>query len=992
MGVGLPTTFFKTITFLFALLLCAALQEGYGQSTGDIAVIGFNSDGNDDFAITTFVDIPSGTTIYFTDRSWDGATESFSGSEGVYSYTVPSGGFNAGNVITINPNTDTASDGGTVSQISGNFNLTNGGDELYLYLSSASQNPEDNPSTFLFAISNDNSWDSNELSNTGLTNETTALSDVGGSINDNGEYVGTREGTVSTLKQEIQKVGSNWATTDDTGDQSISFNTSSFSLVDPPTIAFNSSVVGSSENSGTAELTVELVESNSTAVDVEVSFLSGSSTATNGDDFASYSTETVSFSDSDGDSTTKTISVNLTDDSDFEGSEKAVFQLQNISTGTIISPEVLTLTIEDNDAPDIVINEILYDPTDAGDANGDGTEDETGDEFVEIVNNSNRDIDISNWTLSDGASIKYTFPSGTVIPADRAFVVFASPGEGTDFGGAYLFSAGSLGLNNTGDDVILKDDNGNEITSFTYSGSESNESITRNPDIEGSFEGHTTADSDDSSPFSPGTKVNGDPFGADHAIAFRGTEGWRMISSPVQSATFSDFFGDFWMQGIPGSDDPGGGETLFGWNESGGGSFNVPDGMSSTLTPGQGYIVYVFEDDEYSTPGIQGGFPKVVSTNGTENSGTVNVSVSANDTGSDGITDEEGWNMLGNPFGSDVSVTAILNALESVHDSVNTNVYIWDHQAGDGNGGWKTKSNGDLLAPFQAFFVRFTEPFSSTDVSFNKSSLEANQGTDFFKNVAEESFYFDLELHGEQYYDAYTVEFSEKGSTALDRYDAYKLFSLNPNSINLYSTLSNNRLQKNVMPRELDSKLEIPLSFDVNGRNNLTFRWNNLKELPNNWQVMLIDKEIGREIDLRRSETYNFSILSSQDRQNKTIGENNLLNKRKEGDEQSRFVLSVNPNVNAGQTDLPSSVKLNPNYPNPFNPTTTIPYEIAEDAEVKLTVWNMIGQKVATLVDGMVEAGTHEEPWNASNMPSGIYIARFEVGNEVYTRKMTLIK
>jgi len=40
----------------------------------------------------------------------------------------------------------------------------------------------------------------------------------------------------------------------------------------------------------------------------------------------------------------------------------------------------------------------------------------------------------------------------------------------------------------------------------------------------------------------------------------------------------------------------------------------------------------------------------------------------------------------------------------------------------------------------------------------------------------------------------------------------------------------------------------------------------------------------------------------------------------------------------------------------------------------------------------MVEAGTHEETWNANNMPSGIYIARFEVGNEVFTRKMTLIK
>lgn len=104
-------------------------------------------------------------------------------------------------------------------------------------------------------------------------------------------------------------------------------------------------------------------------------------------------------------------------------------------------------------------------------------------------------------------------------------------------------------------------------------------------------------------------------------------------------------------------------------------------------------------------------------------------------------------------------------------------------------------------------------------------------------------------------------------------------------------------------------------------------------------------------------------------------------------------MLSVQPKGETVEAaDLPESVKLNPNYPNPFNPATTIPYELTEDAEVKLTVWNMIGQKVATLVDGLVEAGSHEETWNASNMPSGIYIARFEVGSKVFTRKMTLIK
>ncbi|MDZ7682525.1 MAG: hypothetical protein U5J63_12640 [Fodinibius sp.] len=214
-----------------------------------------------------------------------------------------------------------------------------------------------------------------------------------------------------------------------------------------------------------------------------------------------------------------------------------------------------------------------------------------------------------------------------------------------------------------------------------------------------------------------------------------------------------------------------------------------------------------------------------------------------------------------------------------------------------------------------------------------KSSLEANQGADFYKNSADDTFAFDLNLHGEQYFDTYSVEFSEKGSTELDRYDAYKLFSLNANSINLFSTLSNNRLQKNVLPKDLESVLEIPLSFDASGRNSLTFKWDNkFEDFPDDWEFTLIDKEQDREIDLRSSKEYAFNVANSQQQKSaaSSTDRNTLLNKAASKDYESRFVLSVNPATqgNSNNNDLPESAKLNPNYPNPFNPQTTIPYEI----------------------------------------------------------------
>lgn len=84
---------------------------------------------------------------------------------------------------------------------------------------------------------------------------------------------------------------------------------------------------------------------------------------------------------------------------------------------------------------------------------------------------------------------------------------------------------------------------------------------------------------------------------------------------------------------------------------------------------------------------------------------------------------------------------------------------------------------------------------------------------------------------------------------------------------------------------------------------------------------------------------------------------------------------------------------LNQNYPNPFNPTTNISFSLADAAPVKLTVYNLLGQEVATLISGKVmNAGTHTVAFNASSLSSGVYIYRLEAGSFVSNKRMTLIK
>jgi hypothetical protein len=89
---------------------------------------------------------------------------------------------------------------------------------------------------------------------------------------------------------------------------------------------------------------------------------------------------------------------------------------------------------------------------------------------------------------------------------------------------------------------------------------------------------------------------------------------------------------------------------------------------------------------------------------------------------------------------------------------------------------------------------------------------------------------------------------------------------------------------------------------------------------------------------------------------------------------------------------LPLKFKLSQNYPNPFNPSTKINYSLAEPSHVQLEIYNILGQRVAVLVDEAKNAGSHTHLWNANNIPSGVYFYRIIAGDFEDTRKMILIR
>jgi hypothetical protein len=105
----------------------------------------------------------------------------------------------------------------------------------------------------------------------------------------------------------------------------------------------------------------------------------------------------------------------------------------------------------------------------------------------------------------------------------------------------------------------------------------------------------------------------------------------------------------------------------------------------------------------------------------------------------------------------------------------------------------------------------------------------------------------------------------------------------------------------------------------------------------------------------------------------------------------------VLPKQTVAGENLSVPIEFSQNYPNPFNPTTEIAFGIPEGVEVNLTIYNLFGQLVRTLVSGQLPAGKHRVTWNATDdsgrrVASGIYLYVLKAGSVTIQKKLTLMK
>ncbi|TVQ01057.1 MAG: T9SS C-terminal target domain-containing protein [Balneolaceae bacterium] len=482
-------------------------------------------------------------------------------------------------------------------------------------------------------------------------------------------------------------------------------------------------------------------------------------------------------------------------------------------------------------------------------------------------------------------------------------------------------------------------------------------------------------------------------------ITFTDDECWRTLSSPFEGLTYATVLNDIWTQGSLNSNYPDGDPNVYFFNINTNDYEAVAD-LNTVIAPGQGFLVSVFQDDEF---GVPGSFDKALDRirgkeHGDDAPATVTPTLN---------TSANGWTLLGNPYATPIDFDLITKA------NLTNVAYVYDNA----NSNWVSSSPisgiGDFngrISPFQGFFVQ-TASSGTPSVTFNDDAKVPKQSATFFgkENASSEVHYVRLQLEGEELKTSAWIVLDEFGDD--ERYAYGDALQLRPYADD-FAILATRKLDDTLMdigvypqPSHVSGDFEIPVYIETTkpGRFTLTATDLNLPFTMDG--LVLYDRERGVEIPIGENMEYQFELIGAQ--KANLIGVNNTLscnlagidlaiagspNKAKVTDfGTTRFVIRL-ADAKGTSNEIPVYIRLNQNYPNPFNPGTQIQFELPQRSEVRLEVYDMTGRQIASLVNETVQAGIHTVNFDASNLSSGVYIYRLQAGSVVLTRKLTLIK
>ncbi len=463
-------------------------------------------------------------------------------------------------------------------------------------------------------------------------------------------------------------------------------------------------------------------------------------------------------------------------------------------------------------------------------------------------------------------------------------------------------------------------------------------------------------------------------------VEITGNEGWRLLSLPKTGGVVTDVSDDTPVQGVTDGEDPLETTNFIIYDNTG--SFEEPTNVSTAWGDGYGFGVYFFNNSINGSSSL----PVTLDVSGSEPSSDVSVTLYNGASGR--------FTLVGNPFATNINA----NLITATGVSIQNNIAFWN----DGTGSYSTQNRTTpyIISEWQGFWVE-TSDASVTGITIPVAAKTSTSATStFFGKIVPKSTNrgdINFTLSSETTYDeAIRMSFRENATTEFDLDDATKLTPM----LNSYATMAfaTNNMLKSVesLPYHLEEEITIPLTITTVGiSGEFSFAWSGLETIPAEWQITLHDYEMETSINMRDLNQYVFNedtdVQAKVNPLSILKGPAAIAMKTKSGS--SRFAITISPtSVSNEMEERPQGFSLSQNYPNPFNPSTTISYSIKEMGAVNISVYNLMGQKVATLVNEQKSAGQYIVRWDASGLSSGMYYYRLDANGQSITRKMTFIK
>jgi len=225
----------------------------------------------------------------------------------------------------------------------------------------------------------------------------------------------------------------------------------------------------------------------------------------------------------------------------------------------------------------------------------------------------------------------------------------------------------------------------------------------------------------------------------------------------------------------------------------------------------------------------------------------------------------------------------------------------------------------------------------------------------------------DKPIHWEYYHDSYRNKLYRYYSDLIKLKETYPIFSTTNFSLNASGTVKHLWLNSDT------TNVAIVGNFDViSHTGSAAFQ------------------HTGTWYDYFTGDTLN--VVSMSQKQSLLPGEFHIYTDTKLPVPEQDLLTGMDPVASGSSQGIPGKFALEQNYPNPFNPTTNIQYQLASTANVKLAIYNLLGQKVAVLIDKRQSAGRYTITFDASKLSSGLYLARLTAGNHIFVKKLMLIK